>query len=215
MRDRPLLRQEAAVVPVREKSETDDRQRDPGRAPAGLHHQDQQHGAEDDVDRLEQALPVEEAVVPAAQGVDRVETDDHGGAGQEPVRQRRPVPAVRPEERQSRPVREEDQRQRSGQKDDQVELAAPGQGPEDLPQHEHGDQERDDRDAEPDAAGEVTGRQLLVVVVNGGRVVQHRLISITAHGWTVGQPVGKRNRRDPSTPVRGWRGRAAGRRLWG
>ena len=160
--DRPVLREKSAVVPVREEGQTDDRERPPRRTPARLDDQHQQHGPEHDVGRLEQSLAVEEPVVATAERIDRIEADDQRGDGQHPVRQRGPVTLAVD---QPGAVREEDQRERAGQKDDQVVLAAAGQGPEHLPQHEQRDREGDDRDAQPDAARQITGGQLLVVDV--------------------------------------------------
>jgi hypothetical protein len=174
-----LLRQEPAVVAVRQERQTDDRQHPPRRTPAGLHDEHEQQCTEDDVDRREQALPVEEGVVPAAgvphpHGQHRIQADEQGHPGEHPVRRGRRVgPASAPGQRRRQAyagaVHEEDQRQYAGEKDDQVVLAALRQRPEHLPEREQRHREGHDGHADGDRAGQRAGRPLLVVVLHGGR----------------------------------------------
>ena len=88
--DRPADRQEAAVVGVEEERHADDRQHQPGGAPAGLQHQQGQPGAHDDVEHGERALPVQERVeattgVAQHQRQHRVQADQQGQRREQPV----------------------------------------------------------------------------------------------------------------------------------
>ncbi|GFJ92549.1 hypothetical protein Prum_061910 [Phytohabitans rumicis] len=167
MGDRPGLREQPAVVAVRQEEQAHRRQHPTRRAPARLQDQHQQQRAHRHVERVEQPLPVEEAVVAAGQRQHRVQADGQGQAGEDPVGHRRPVAPVDPGH--SRSVRQKDERQYAGEKNDQIELAALGQRAEDLPQHEQRHRERGDRDRAADPPGQLAGRPLLVVKVDGGR----------------------------------------------
>ncbi len=179
MRDRPVLREEAAVIAVRQKGGADDRQSEPGRPPGGLDDQEQKDRSEGDVGGFEQGLPIEEGVIAAAERIHRIKARDHCGPTENPVGHGRlPVALV------SCLVRDEDQRKRHRQEDDQVELAALGERAEHLPERQDPGSRGDDRHPGPDAAAQLTGRPLLVVEVNRDRIIDVQR-SIVAHGRTL------------------------------
>ena len=157
VRDRPADRQVAAVVGVGEEQDADHRQHQarwyggPPRAPAAA-------GRPATTSRVQQrALAVEEALEPAADAAlrerqHRVEPDDQRQRGERPVdepgssRSSRSTGGAGPGA-----VADEDQRQRDGEEEDQVVLAALRQRAEHLLQHEERDQEAPQVDGEVDA----------------------------------------------------------------
>src|ERR687894_310349 len=73
--DRPVLRQQSAVVSVAEKQRAHHRKCPSSGASARLEHEYQQHRSRGDVDRVQQALAIQEGVVAAATRSDRDRQD--------------------------------------------------------------------------------------------------------------------------------------------